>query len=60
MGSVEAPSYQPDYHILVIGCGLSGIYTLHRMQQLGLKVKAFDAGSGEGGTWFWSVNNASD
>jgi cation diffusion facilitator CzcD-associated flavoprotein CzcO len=42
-----------DYDVLIVGAGLSGIYTLHRMRQLGLRVKVLEAGSGEGGTWFW-------
>ncbi|KAF2211333.1 hypothetical protein CERZMDRAFT_112753 [Cercospora zeae-maydis SCOH1-5] len=60
MGSIENPAAaaaaagQPEYDVLVIGCGLSGIYTLYRMQQLGLKVKALDEASGEGGTWHWN------
>ncbi|USW56078.1 Putative FAD/NAD(P)-binding domain superfamily [Septoria linicola] len=54
MGSIGAATGQPDYDVLIIGCGLSGIYTLYRMQQLGLKVKALEAGAGEGGTWFWN------
>ncbi|PPJ56859.1 hypothetical protein CBER1_09980 [Cercospora berteroae] len=54
MGSIERPAGQPEYDVLVIGCGLSGIYTLYRMQQLGLKVKALDEATGEGGTWHWN------
>lgn len=42
-----------DYDVLVVGAGLSGIYTLYRMRQLGFRVKVLEAGSGEGGTWFW-------
>lgn len=42
-----------DYDVLVIGAGLSGIFTLYRMQELGLRVRALEAGPGEGGTWFW-------
>lgn len=42
-----------DYDVLIVGGGLSGIYSLHRMQQLGLRVKLLEAGSAEGGTWFW-------
>lgn len=56
MGSIGAATSQPEYDVLIIGCGLSGIYTLYRMQQLGLKVKALEAGAGEGGTWFWSAS----
>lgn len=29
------------------------MYSLLRMRQLGLKTKVLEAGSGEGGTWFW-------
>lgn len=42
-----------DYDVLVIGGGLSGIYSLHRMRELGVRVKLLEAGSAEGGTWFW-------
>ena len=45
-----------DYDVLVIGTGFSGIYSLHRMRQLGLRVKAFETGSSEGGTWYWYVD----
>lgn len=42
-----------DYDVLIIGAGLSGIYSLYRMRQMGLRAKVIEAGSGEGGTWFW-------
>lgn len=42
-----------DYDVIIIGGGQSGLYSLHRMRQLGLKTRLFEAGSGEGGTWFW-------
>ncbi|KXT02385.1 hypothetical protein AC578_235, partial [Pseudocercospora eumusae] len=54
MGSIGEPSSELDYEVLVIGAGLSGIFTLYRMQQIGLKTIALEAGSGEGGTWFWN------
>ena len=44
---------KPDYDVLIIGAGLSGIYSLHRMQELGLKARVIEAGGGEGGTWYW-------
>ena len=43
-----------DLDVLVIGGGLSGLYTLYRMRGLGLKAHAYEAGSGLGGTWFWN------
>jgi len=42
-----------DFDVLIIGGGQSGMYSLHRMRQLGLKTRLIEAGSGEGGTWFW-------
>jgi acetone monooxygenase len=39
---------------VVIGAGIAGLYQLHRMRLLGLKVRAFEAGSGVGGTWYWN------
>jgi len=40
--------------VIVVGAGLGGLYALYRLRQLGLKARAFEAGSGVGGTWFWN------
>jgi cation diffusion facilitator CzcD-associated flavoprotein CzcO len=58
MGSVgeadfAAMNSQFDYDVLIIGAGLSGIYSLYRMRQLGLRTRVLEAGTGEGGTWYW-------
>lgn len=58
MGSIslspfEASNRQFNYDVLIVGAGLSGMFSLYRMRQLGLRVKVLEAGSGEGGTWFW-------
>ena len=40
---------------LVIGAGFAGLYQLHCLRnRLGLSVKALEAGSGVGGTWYWN------
>jgi cation diffusion facilitator CzcD-associated flavoprotein CzcO len=40
---------------LVIGAGFAGLYQLLRLRdQLGLSVKALEAGGGVGGTWYWN------
>ncbi len=39
---------------IVVGAGLGGLYALHRLRGLGLKARAFEAGDGVGGTWFWN------
>ena len=38
----------------VIGAGVAGLYQLHLLRQQGLTVKAFDAASDVGGTWYWN------
>jgi len=40
--------------VVVVGAGLAGLYALYRLRKLGLKARAFEAGSGVGGTWFWN------
>ncbi|KAJ5371299.1 uncharacterized protein N7496_007391 [Penicillium cataractarum] len=59
MGSTDEPSFSQmnqdlDYDVLIIGAGLSGIYSTYRMRQLNLRAKVLEAGSGVGGTWFWN------
>jgi cation diffusion facilitator CzcD-associated flavoprotein CzcO len=40
--------------VIVVGAGFAGLYMLHRLRQLGMRVRVFEAGSGVGGTWFWN------
>ncbi len=42
------------YDAIVIGAGMSGMYQLYRLRQLGLSVRVFEAGGGVGGTWYWN------
>ncbi len=39
---------------LVIGVGVAGLYQLHQLRAQGLEVRAFDAASNVGGTWYWN------
>jgi cation diffusion facilitator CzcD-associated flavoprotein CzcO len=40
---------------VVIGTGVAGLYQLYKLRdEQRLKVKAFDAASGVGGTWYWN------
>lgn len=49
-----APIPTPDYEVIIIGAGLSGVYSLIKMRELGVKVKVIEAGSQVGGTWYWN------
>lgn len=37
-----------------MGAGFAGLYLLHRLRSIGVSARAFEAGSGIGGTWFWN------
>src|SRR5450755_1872157 len=44
----------PEFDAVVIGAGVSGLYQLYKLRELGLKVRAFEAGTNVGGTWYWN------
>jgi cation diffusion facilitator CzcD-associated flavoprotein CzcO len=43
-----------DFDAVVIGAGVSGLYQLYKLRELGLKVWVFETGTGVGGTWYWN------
>src|SRR5271170_428458 len=43
-----------EYDAIVIGAGVTGLYQLYRLRQLGLSVRLYEDGSGVGGTWYWN------
>jgi cation diffusion facilitator CzcD-associated flavoprotein CzcO len=40
--------------VIIIGAGVTGIYTLHKLLQQGLNVTVLETADGPGGTWFWN------
>ncbi|TDH59458.1 NAD(P)/FAD-dependent oxidoreductase [Dankookia rubra] len=55
--SLEAsadPGQTLDYDAIVIGAGMSGLFQLLRLREMGMKVRVFEAGTGVGGTWYWN------
>jgi len=42
------------YDAIVIGAGITGMYFIHRLREMGLTALCFEAGSGVGGTWYWN------
>ncbi|MFD0353172.1 flavin-containing monooxygenase [Streptomyces sp. NPDC127110] len=40
--------------VVVVGAGLSGLYQLYRLRELGLEAVVFEAGDDIGGTWYWN------
>jgi len=47
-GSIE------DYDVVVIGAGVSGMYALHHLREMGLSVRVYDGASDVGGTWWYN------
>jgi len=43
-----------EFDAIVVGAGFAGMYQLHRLREMGLKVRAIDAASEVGGTWYWN------
>jgi cation diffusion facilitator CzcD-associated flavoprotein CzcO len=43
-----------DFDAIIIGAGLSGMYELYRLREMGLKVRVFETGTEVGGTWYWN------
>src|SRR5438067_11451573 len=48
------PSQSGVFDAVIVGAGFAGMYMLHRLRGMGLSVRVFEAGSGVGGTWYWS------
>jgi cation diffusion facilitator CzcD-associated flavoprotein CzcO len=43
-----------EYDAIVIGAGISGMFMLYRLRELGMSVRVFEAGTDVGGTWYWN------
>jgi cation diffusion facilitator CzcD-associated flavoprotein CzcO len=42
------------FDALIIGAGFSGLYTLHRLRQLGLRTRVLEMAENVGGTWLYN------
>ena len=43
-----------DFDAIVIGAGISGMFMLYRLRELGMTVRVFETGADVGGTWYWN------
>jgi cation diffusion facilitator CzcD-associated flavoprotein CzcO len=43
-----------DFDAVIIGAGISGMFMLYRLRELGMTAKVFETGTGVGGTWYWN------
>ncbi|GGZ46757.1 cyclohexanone monooxygenase [Streptomyces inusitatus] len=51
---MDTPTPFAPLDAVVVGAGLSGLYQLHRLRELGLRTRVFEAGDDVGGTWYWN------
>ncbi|HLJ01816.1 MAG TPA: alpha/beta hydrolase fold domain-containing protein, partial [Solirubrobacteraceae bacterium] len=42
------------FDAVVVGAGFAGLYALHRLREMGLRVRVLEQGDGIGGTWYWN------
>jgi cyclohexanone monooxygenase len=42
------------FDAIIVGAGVGGLYAIYRLRKLGLRVRAFEAGTDVGGTWYWN------
>jgi len=52
--SSAAETTPETFDAIIIGGGISGMYQLYRLRELGMNVRVFEAGSDVGGTWYWN------
>jgi cation diffusion facilitator CzcD-associated flavoprotein CzcO len=43
-----------QFDVIIIGGGISGMYQLYRLREMGLSVQVYESGSDVGGTWYWN------
>lgn len=43
-----------DFDVVIVGAGFAGLYAVHRLRGLGLRVRAYERGGGVGGVWYWN------
>ncbi|MDB5849409.1 MAG: cyclohexanone monooxygenase [Rhodoferax sp.] len=45
---------QEPYDVVAVGAGFAGLFLIHRLRALGLRVRVLEAGDDVGGTWYWN------
>ena len=43
-----------EFDVIIIGAGVTGLYQLYRLCELGFSVRVLEDASGVGGTWYWN------
>jgi len=60
MSATQTIAERPDtaaadtFDAIIIGAGISGMFMLYRLRELGMTARVFEAGTNVGGTWYWN------
>jgi cation diffusion facilitator CzcD-associated flavoprotein CzcO len=50
----DNPDAIAKFDAIVVGAGVSGLYQLYKLRELGLTARVFETGTNVGGTWYWN------
>ena len=53
-GAPRNPDGIDEFDVTVIGAGVTGLYSLYRLRNLGFSAQSLEEGDGVGGTWYWN------
>ena len=54
LSNPQGGDHVAEYDAIIIGAGISGMFMLYRLRELGMTTKVFEMGSNVGGTWYWN------
>jgi cation diffusion facilitator CzcD-associated flavoprotein CzcO len=52
--AADPTSRKPDFDVILIGAGLTGMQALYLLREAGVRIQVFEMGSDVGGTWYWN------
>ena len=52
--AAQQQSVPRELDVVIVGAGFAGLYLIHILRKRGFSVRAFEAGSDVGGTWYWN------
>ena len=54
VSSQAKPNTAANFDAIIIGAGISGMFMLYRLRELGMSARVYESGTDIGGTWYWN------
>lgn len=48
------PARQPEFDAVVVGAGITGMYQVYLLREMGCSVRGYEVAPDVGGTWYWN------